>query len=122
MGVFIYEESSTVHAVKGEDIVRLGLSESEQVDGGIALRLSVRFSPTTGSDNQFQTYGITAVGEKESKVISDVRALHFDLLDVMTGKTKVVNTTSLEYPRKPKPQPAPKKEEPAPEKSEESNS
>ena len=122
MGIFIYEESSTIRVVKGENIVRLGLSENVQVDGNIGLRLSVGFSPTTGSDNQFGAFAKTAVGEKDSKVISDLRALHHDILDLMAGKTQVVNTTSLGYPCEPKSKPTPKTEQPAPEKSEVKNS
>ena len=117
MGIFIFDDSSTIRTVKSGNIVRLALEERDQPNDEVSLRLSAAFSPTTRSGSELGVFEKVAVGKEDSEAVSDLKTLHLDLLDLVTDKTDVVNITSLEYPRKPKP--TAKSEQPAPEKSKE---
>ena len=113
MGIFIFDDASTIRTVKSDNIVRLALEERDQPNDEVSLRLSAAFSPTTRSGSELGVFEKVAVGKEDSEAVSALRALHLDLLDLVTGKKDIVNITSLEYPRKPK------TEQPAPEKSKE---
>ena len=122
MGIFIFNDASTIRAVKCDNIVRLALEERELPDDAVSLRLSASFSPTTRSSNELGAFSKTVVDKKDSKAVSDLKALHLNLLDLIAGGTEIVNITDLEYPRKPKPKSTctstPKTKKPAPEGSE----
>ena len=119
MGIFIFDEASTIRAVRCDNIVRLALGVTDQPDEQVSLRLSAGFSPTTRSSNELGMFEKTAVGKADSEDVRALKALHVDLLDLMAGKTECVNITDVEYPRKPKRKSTPKTERPSPEKSEE---
>ena len=118
MGIFIFNDSFGTRAIKSDNIVRLALGERDLPDDEVSLILTAAFSPTTLSGNELGVFEKAAVGKEDTKAVSELRALHLDLLDLMAGTKDIVNISSLQYPCKPKGKDTSKAEQPAPEKSE----